>query len=126
MKDDNNIISKAYIVFIAICIFSLLIVGKILVIQFVNGEKWESKVAHITTDLREITPVRGNIYADNRDMLATSVPVYEIRMDMLAEGLSDEDYFQNFDSLCAALSTLFGDRSPAAYKAGFAKARAAG
>lgn len=126
MKGENNIISKAYIVFIAICIFSLLIVGKILYIQFVNGEKWQSKVAHITTDLREITPVRGNIYADNRNMLATSVPIYEIRMDMRAEGLSDEDYFQNIDSLCASLSKLFGDKSASAYKAGFTKARAAG
>ncbi|NEN22972.1 transpeptidase family protein [Cryomorpha ignava] len=126
MKGENNIISKAYIVFIAICIFSLLIVGKILFIQFVNGEKWESKVAHITTDLREITPVRGNIYADNRNMLATSVPIYEIRMDMLADGLSDEDYFQNIDSLCVALSKLFDDKPASAYKAEFAKARKAG
>lgn len=126
MKGENNIISKAYIVFIAICIFSVLIVGKILYIQFINGEKWQSKVAHITTDLREITPVRGNIYADNRNMLATSVPIYEIRMDMRAQGLSDEDYHQNIDSLCAALSKLFGDKSANEYKAGFAKARAAG
>ncbi len=127
MKGDNNkIISKAYVVFIAICVFSLLIVGKILFIQLVNGEKWESKVAHITTDLREITPVRGNIYADNRNMLATSVPIYEIRMDMAAEGLSKEDYNNNIDSLCAALSKLFGDKSANAYKAGFAKARAKG
>jgi len=126
MKDDNNILSKAYIVFIAICLFSLFIVGKILVIQFVYGEKWESKVAHITTDLREITPVRGNIYADNRNMLATSVPIYEIRMDMAAEGLSNEDYNENIDSLCAALSQLFGDKSASEYKAGFKNAKAKG
>ncbi len=126
MKGDNNILSKAYIVFIAICLFALFIVGKILVIQFVYGEKWELKVAHITTDLREITPVRGNIYADNRNMLATSVPIYEIRMDMEAEGLSEEDYRENIDSLCAALSQLFGDKSASEYKAGFKNAKAKG
>jgi len=126
MKGDNKIISKAYVVFILICLFSVFIIGKILFIQFVDGEKWQSKVAHITTDLREITPVRGNIYADNRNMLATSVPIYEIRMDMAAEGLSEKDYYANIDSLCFALHKLFGDKSASAYKAGFTKARANG
>ena len=126
MKGDNKIISKAYVVFIAICLFSVFIIGKILFIQFIDGEKWQSKVAHITTDLREITPVRGNIYADNRNMLATSVPIYEIRMDMAADGLSDKDYHARIDSLCASLSRLFGDKPASAYKTGFTKARAAG
>ena len=124
MKGDNKIISKAYVVFIAICLFSVFIIGKILFIQFVDGEKWQSKVAHITTDLREITPVRGNIYADNRNMLATSVPIYEIRMDMAADGLSDADYYANIDSLSSSLSKLFGDKPASVYKAGFTKARA--
>ena len=126
MKEKNGVISKAYIVFTAICLFALFIIGKIFFIQFVNGDKWESKVEHLTTDLREITPVRGNIYGANDDMLATSVPVYEIRMDMLADGLSEETYQANIDSLCISLSSLFGDRSAAEYKAGFREARAKG
>lgn len=126
MKEKNGVISKAYIVFTMICLFALFIVGKIFFIQFVNGAKWEEKVEHLTTDLREITPVRGNIYGANDDMLATSVPIYEIRMDMLADGLSDETYKAQIDSLCMALSSLFGDRSSAEYRKGFAQARVKG
>lgn len=126
MKEKNSVISKAYVVYIAICLFALFIIGKIFFIQFVNGEKWEAKVENLTTDLREIPSVRGNIYAANDNMLATSVPIYEIRMDMEAEGLSDADYFKHIDSLCIALSNLFGDRSPAEYRRGFKKARAKG
>lgn len=126
MKGNSKIMSRAYVVYILICFFSIFIVGKIFVIQFVYGEKYKSRVAHLTTDLREITPVRGNIYASNRDMLATSVPVYEIRMDMAADGLSDKEYNENIDALCVELSNLFGNKTAAEYKAGFTKARQAG
>ena len=126
MNEKNKVISKAYIVYIAICLFALLIVGKIFFIQIIDGAQWERKVEHLTTDLRQIPPVRGNIYAAGDNMLATSVPIYEIRMDMEAEGLSDEVYRAEIDSLCNALSKLFKDRSPAEYKKGFTRARAAG
>ncbi len=116
-------VNRAYVVFICMGLFALFVIGKILVIQFVDGEKWQKKVDRITTDLREITPVRGNIYADNGDMLATSVPIYEIRMDMRADALTDERFNENIDSLSFCLSNLFQDRSSEAYKARLLKAR---
>lgn len=125
MKGENKIVSRAYVVFAVICLFAIAIIGKIFVIQFVYGEKYKKQVALLTTDLREITPVRGNIYAGNRDMLATSVPVYEIRMDMAVKGLEEEEYLANIDALCNELSNLFGNKSAAEYKAGFTKARKA-
>lgn len=116
MEERNKITNKAYVVFLGLCLFALFVVGKIVVIQFVDGDKWEKKVAKLTTDLREIVPPRGNIYADNGNLLATSIPVYEIRMDMRADALSAEDFYANLDSLCRELSGLFGDRSVAKYK----------
>lgn len=126
MTENKKIVNRARLVFLCIGLFSLFIVGKILVIQFVDGAKWKTKVDRITTDLREIKPVRGNIYAGNGDMLATSIPIYEIRMDMLADGLSQERYDANIDSLAICLSNLFEDRSPAEYKARFKKAKTDG
>lgn len=117
MDERANITNKAYFVFLGLCLFALAVVGKIAMIQFVEGEKWERKAARITTDLREIVPPRGNIYAEEGHLLATSVPVYEIRMDMRSEALKEEDFFGTLDSLSAALSGLFKDRSAARYKA---------
>lgn len=126
MSDRKHIFSKAYIVFIAFILFAVAIVTKIVFIQVVNGGEWEDRVAQLTFDLREIKPVRGNIYADNGDMLATSVPIYEIRMDLMADGLDEQEFNTKLDSLCTALSSLFKDRSADAYKRGLLKAKADG
>lgn len=126
MKDRKRIIDKAYLVFFAICLFSLFVLGKIVMIQFMEGEKWEAKVEKLTTDLREITPVRGNVYTADGNMLATSVPIYEIRMDTQCEGFDSESFAIEIDSLSFRLSELFGNKSAAKYKSDLLAARKAG
>jgi len=126
MAERKNIINKAYLVFLGICLFSLFVLGKIFMIQFMEGDKWEKKVEKLTTDLREITPMRGNVYTADGNMLATSVPIYEIRMDMKCEGFDEEAFAQEIDSLCFRLSELFGDRSKAEYKKDLLAARKSG
>ncbi len=126
MSERRKIFSKAYVVFLAFVVFAVAIIVKLVLIQVVNAGEWEERVASLTFDLREIKPVRGNIYADNGDMLATSVPIYEIRMDLLADGLDEKDFNTKLDSLCIELSGLFKDRSPREYKRGFLNARADG
>ncbi len=126
MEARNKITNKAYAVFIGLCLFALFIIGKIVVIQFIDGDKWEKKVARLTTDLREIVPSRGNIYADNGHLLATSIPIYEIRMDMRADALSEEVFETYVDSLAWHLSALFGDKPAAKYRADMKAAYAKG
>jgi cell division protein FtsI (penicillin-binding protein 3) len=126
MEGKNHMFSKAYFIFLGFILFAVCIVVKIVFIQFVDGDKWQSKVESLTTDLREITPVRGNIYADNGTMLATSVPVYEIRMDMRADALTKEMFYESLDSLSVSLSLLFADHSPEYYKSRLSKAYEAG
>jgi len=126
MADRKHIVNKAYFVFFAICIFSLLVFGKIITIQFLQGDKWEAKVERLTTDLREITPVRGNVYSCDGNMLATSVPIYEIRWDTRCKGFEKEAFHNNLDSLSQHLSDLFKDRTPKEYAADLLTAFQAG
>ncbi|RMG81625.1 MAG: PASTA domain-containing protein, partial [Bacteroidetes bacterium] len=58
--------------------------------------------------------------------LATSIPVYEIRWDSRADGLSDKIFKKEVDSLAVALSGLFQDRSKFEYKKMLVKARNSG
>lgn len=116
MANGKNINSRAYLVFFSLCLFAMAIAGRIAYIQMVEGERLEQKVAKLTTDLREITPGRGNIYADQAHLLATSVPLYEVRMDMRADGLSSAKFHSNLDALSDSLSRLFGDKPSSAYR----------
>ncbi len=122
MTEKKQIVNKAYVIFLAFCLFALLVFGKILMIQFTETEKWQSKVEQLTTDLREITPIRGNIYTHDGNILATSVPIYDIRMDFGCEGFDQESFSLEIDSLAFSLSELFGERTQEEYKRDLLKA----
>lgn len=60
--------------------------------------------------------MRGSILASDGSMLATSIPIFDVRID-LKTGYYTEDYFRsNVDSLAYQLSRLFGDKSKREYK----------
>jgi cell division protein FtsI (penicillin-binding protein 3) len=62
---------------------------------------------------------RGTIYSEDEQMLSTSIPTFDIYMDMEADGLREKNgkrFKENVDSFSIALSDYFGDRSAAQYK----------
>ena len=70
----------------------------------------------LSTKYVNVEAVRGNIYSVDGSLLATSVPEYELRMDMLAGGIEkDEVFYEKVDSLAEKLSIYFGDKSQRAY-----------
>jgi len=70
----------------------------------------------LSTRFVNVEAVRGNIYSVDGSLLATSVPEYEIRMDILAGGIEkDEDFYEKVDSLAAKLSAFFKDKSSSRY-----------
>jgi cell division protein FtsI (penicillin-binding protein 3) len=86
-------------------------------IQFVEGKHWRAMSDSLSTRVFEIEAVRGNIFDCNGNLLATSLPIYDIRIDARSQGFKDDEYFQsNIDSLAYGLSALFHDNSELAYK----------
>ncbi len=117
---------RIYIIFFFICLFGIAIIVQIFRIQFVQGDYWRQKADSLTTDYKNIEASRGNIFSDDGSMLATSVPIYDVRMDLIADGLTNELFDEGVDSLALCLSELFGDRSKLEYKRDLREARAAG
>ncbi|MCX6290424.1 MAG: penicillin-binding protein [Bacteroidetes bacterium] len=124
MKKD--IMWRIYFSFFFICLFGVAIVVQIFRIQFVQGTYWKQKADSLTTDYRDIEASRGNITSDDGSILATSVPIYDIRMDMNADGLPEEFFNDQVDSLARCLSDLFKDRSKSEYKHDLRQARQEG
>ena len=81
-----------------------------------EGAKWRAMADSLSTRFANVEAARGNIYSVDGSLLATSVPEYEIRMDMLAGGIEKDDvFFEKVDSLAAQLSVFFGDKSTKQY-----------
>jgi len=67
----------------------------------------------------ELDADRGTIYSEDGQMLSTSLPQFDIYMDMQADGLREKNgriFQENIDSFSRAMAGYFGDKSAAQYK----------
>lgn len=122
----KDILKRTYIAFFGILLFSLLVVFMLFNIQVFNREKWKDNKYAQGSRYIEVEPVRGNIYARNGELLATTMLYYDIRMDMKAEGLTDALWEEYIDTLCYRLADFFGDKTYYEYKNSLTKAREKG
>ncbi len=123
MTENKQFRARANMVYMAIVVFAFAIAVKLFTIQIAEGDKWLARAETVSTTYRTVQPDRGHIYSEDGRLLATSVPEYDVRMDMMASGLSDELFKANIDSLSEGLSHLFGDRTAAEYKRDLTDAR---
>ena len=95
------------IVYFAIAIFGLVIIGRILIIQNVDTQKWIQIAKDLRSNTTDIWAKRGNICADDGSILSTSVPYYEIRMDMMAPRVQ-QLFTKESEQVVEELSNFFG------------------
>lgn len=115
MNEKKDILSRIYLVYILLCVFALSILYRIIVIQFVQGDEWRAKAEAFTTKVHEIEAVRGNIFDANGSLLATSLPFFEIGIDINAPSIDDKLYKEKRDSLAISFHNLFKDKSKEQY-----------
>ncbi|NQT77721.1 MAG: transpeptidase family protein [Bacteroidetes bacterium] len=125
MTEDikKDILWRVYLVYLGIFFLALAIIGKAAYIQFVEGKELIAKAEQQELKYFSIEANRGNIYDAGGKLIATSVPIFEIRMDVASELISDKFFRENVDSLALCLSKLFSDRTKYQYKKGLQDAR---
>lgn len=102
------------------------IISKAGVIIFLEGEHWESKADNHTLSYRQIKAIRGNIYANDGSLLATSIPKYEVRFDCNAEAITKEIFNTNIDTLSLQLESVLPHKSAYEWKNELINARESG
>ncbi len=123
-KNENNIRSRkqtiinryGFIVFLFLAIF-ITITVYIVRIMFVEGDQWRALgIKETVKKDREIKPNRGNIYADDGRLLATSEPLYGVYMDFMAEGIRKDSLMKYVGDLSVALARKYPDKNATQYK----------
>lgn len=97
MMDNRQLRARANIVYVVVVLFAVAIAVKLFTIQIVEGDKWRAKAETISTMYRIVQPDRGHIYSEDGRLLATSVPEYEVRMDMVPSGMTQELFDSGVD-----------------------------
>lgn len=126
MEIKKDIIWRVAVVYIVMLLFAVGIIARIFYLQFFEHEKWMTKSDSLVLKEMVIQPNRGDIFAVDGRVLATSLPYYEIRMDVNSSALTDEIFYQKIDSLASCLSTLFNDEPASEYKHDLIKERRKG
>ncbi len=127
MTIRTKILIRVYLAFGLILLFAATVIVQLYRIQFVQGKKWKALSSSLLTQYKTVEAARGNIFSADMSLLATSVPEYELHMDMLAGGIVDDRVFdQKIDSLASELADLFNDKSARDYERKLRDARKAG
>jgi len=117
VKDiKKDILLRVYLVYLGIFLFGLIIIGRAVYIQSFEKSEMIEMAKKQELCMFDIEAIRGNICADDGTLLAVSVPIFDIRMDVVTDSITDRFFNNNVDSLSICLSKLFNDRTSSEYK----------
>jgi cell division protein FtsI (penicillin-binding protein 3) len=110
----QSIVLRVRIAFILVALFAAAIFYRIVHLQFAEGEKWAAKSETLNFQFRQVSATRGNVYAADGSLLATSLPFYRVVIDPMV--VKEEIFREGIDSLSLLLSSHYNDKSAASYK----------
>lgn len=118
----NLILLRIRVAFGIMAFFALMLIYRIGVLQFVQGEDWEARAIGLKHQVVEAT--RGSIYANDGSLLAASLPYYRLVIDPT---VADELTFTTgIDSLAVGLARFFRQETPEQIAQELKKARIQG
>lgn len=118
---EKHILNRVYFVAGIMFVFALAVVFKLLTIQMVQGDKYRDLAEKRTVKNVTIPANRGNVYASDGSLLATSIPKYDLRFDALTP--TNKTFEKYLKPLSDSLSKYSG-KSSGYYQKELRKARA--
>ena len=112
----DKVTYKATVIVAIAIVASVCIVLRAAYVIFVEGEKWEAKIAKLKIENRAIPAVRGNIYAKDGRLMASSLPQYYVYVDFRADGLKIDTLNKYLPALSDSLALYFGEYTPEGYR----------
>lgn len=110
-KKKNN---KAQVVFryglvtVAFVIFGMLVIGKLFTTTVVEAGAWNERARRDFSRIDTLSPERGDILADNGNILACNLKVYDIKLDLRHNKIIGKPIvWASIDSLADSLDFYF-------------------
>ena len=121
MKIDpkTDTIWKTNLIYVLILVFGIAVIAKIIIVQTRDNKELLALAEEREYRVRTLEASRGNIISADGQLLATSVPVYDVFFDY--KSVDSVFLAQNIDSLCRQMAGLFPKRNAAQWKAFFAE-----
>ncbi len=108
MSIKRAILARVRLTFLILFGVAVVIALQVMNLQWIQGQLWHEKAKESGLQYRIKKATRGNIYADNGVLLATSIPLYKVAIDIVI--VSEDMYKAKIDSLTKLLADFFKDK----------------
>ncbi|MFK8037777.1 MAG: penicillin-binding transpeptidase domain-containing protein [Crocinitomicaceae bacterium] len=124
MSKSNNISTKAYALYFIVVVLMLAVLVRVVIIQIgsVVPQSENATVQVLDTKLDSIAPLRGRILTEDGSVLVTSIPLYDLHIDLKV--IDSNLFFGEIDSLSYHLSRQFSDHTSKQWEEKLRHARA--
>ena len=122
IEPKTDTLWKTYLVYFLVLLFGIAVIVKIILVQTKDSHELVQLAEKREYRLRELEASRGNIFSSDGQLMATTIPLYDVFFDYKA--VDSVFLAQNIDSLCSQMASLFPKRNAAQWKAFFAEGKA--
>lgn len=107
--DKHNSMIRFYIIAAVMVCLAIGVIAKATYIMTAKRAYWEEVAGRLKNDSLEAKPIRGNIVTEKGELLASSLPRYEVFIDFKTMHTSGVDslWMEKRDSICEGLSRIF-------------------
>lgn len=121
MKISKDIRFRVYITFLGMCLFGAAILYKGARIQLVEGKELIAQADSMHTKIEVIQPERGNIYSEDGNLLSSSIPEFDLHVDLMA--IQQDTFAKYLEPMSKSVAGIFKDKNWMEYKELFATER---
>ncbi|MBP6624028.1 MAG: PASTA domain-containing protein [Chitinophagaceae bacterium] len=114
MKISKDIRFRVYITFLGMCLFGGMILYKGARIQLKEGKELIAQADSMHTKIDVIQPERGNIYSEDGRLLSSSIPEFDLRIDLMA--IKPDTFSKYLEPLAKKLANILQDHTWTEYK----------
>ena len=122
IEPKTDTLWKTYLVYFLVLLFGIAVIVKIILVQTKDSDELVQLAKQREYRLRELEASRGNIFSSDGQLMATTIPLYDVFFDYKA--VDSAFLVENIDSLCRQMANLFPKRNAAQWKAFFAEGKA--
>ncbi|AHF13799.1 hypothetical protein BARVI_06735 [Barnesiella viscericola DSM 18177] len=110
------------LVIVGVLLFSIAIVKKAADTCIIHADKWNEKAAQMLSVTHEVMPERGDILAQNGEVMATNMTYYRALIDFGVPKFKAREFNDSVKILSQMLAKYFPNKTAAAYEKGMRSA----
>ena len=108
LKPKDQVIARSGIIYGIVVVMAVAIFIRIIILQFVQSDKWAGMAEKIVYRKEVAKAPRGDILSDDGRILASSIPYYTVYIDTRSSGMADTTWSKGINGLSRGLSKYVG------------------